>query len=104
LWRHGGKVSCFIPLTPPGFTYYLVIGGKAANSTNVAFYGIGGTVGTYSSNSNNFGRAGGGLSAFLSSATLRQSSAFEIVGGGGASVRNGGNGGGLSGSIGNDTS
>jgi hypothetical protein len=99
----GGKVSCFIPVTP-GSTYYLVIGGKAANSTNVAVYGNGGTGGTNPSNSNNFGRAGGGLSAFLSSATLTQSSAIVIAGGGGgaSSGRNGGNGGGLSGSIGND--
>lgn len=99
----GGRVTCYIPVTP-GQILYFTVGGKS--STRFPVYGFGGTGGYSTVNSGQTSRAGGGLSGISTAAPITQANALVIAaGGGGASFGYspnsiGGNGGGLVGANG----
>jgi hypothetical protein len=93
----GGKISCRMAVIP-GTLFYITVGGQS--STNSAVFGNGGNGGTGANTSRN-GMAGGGLSAFATANPLTQANALIIAGGGGgATGRIGGFGGGTSGANG----
>ncbi|MBP5983983.1 MAG: hypothetical protein KA734_09680 [Fluviicola sp.] len=99
----GGKVTCYLPVSP-GQVLNLTVGGKP--TTQTAVYGFGGTGGYSTANASNTSRAGGGLSGISFGTPITQANARAIAaGGGGASFGyspdpTGGNGGGTTGANG----
>ncbi len=99
----GGKVTCYLPVSP-GQVLNLTVGGKP--TTQTAVYGFGGAGGYSTANASNTSRAGGGLSGISFGTPITQANARAIAaGGGGASFgiypnSTGGNGGGTTGANG----